>query len=214
MTETAQTPALVLKTHLTIEEQLERLQSRGLLIEDWENAKQVISRLGYYRLSGYFYPLRKTKPIGEAGRHDEFLEGASFELVAALAEFDKGLRLIALDAIESIEVATRVALAHRLGKVDPEAHLRPDLLDRKFTEVTRGLGSRRSVSAYDEWLLRYEKAKSKSKDEFVKHHVKKYQGRMPIWVAIELWDFGMLSRFFSGMQQRDQNAVAHSFGPL
>ena len=106
MTETAQTPASVLKTHLTIEEQLERLQSRGLLIEDWENAKQVISRLGYYRLSGYFYPLRKTKPIGEAGRHDEFLEGASFELVAALADFDKGLRLIALDAIESIEVAT------------------------------------------------------------------------------------------------------------
>lgn len=214
MTETAKTPASVLKTHLTIEEQLKRLQSRGLQIEDWEYARQVISRLGYYRLSGYFYPLRKTKPIGEAGRQDAFVENASFELVASLADFDKGLRLLALDAIESIEVATRVALAHRLGKVDPEAHLRPELLDRKFIEATRSHGTGKKSSDYEEWLKRYEKAKSKSKDEFVKHHVNKYQGRMPIWVAIELWDFGMLSRFFSGMQQRDQNAVARSFGPL
>lgn len=215
MTETANIPALVLKRHLTIEEQLERLQSRGLLIEDWDYASQVISRLGYYRLSGYFYPLRKTKPVGEMGRQDAFVPSASFELVAALADFDKGLRLIALDAIETIEVATRVALAYRLGKVDPEAHLRPELLDRKFTDVSRSSTARRpAISPYNEWLQRYEKAKSKSKDDFVKHHVNNYQGRMPIWVAIELWDFGMLSRFFSGMQQRDQNAVAHSFGPL
>jgi Abi-like protein len=39
-----------------------------------------------------------------------------------------------------------------------------------------------------------------------------YAGRMPIWVAIEVWDFGMLSRIFSGLQSRDRNAVAHAYG--
>ena len=36
---------------------------------------------------------------------------------------------------------------------------------------------------------------------------------MPIWAAIELWDFGLLSRFYEGMQQRDRDAVAAKFVP-
>ena len=34
---------------------------------------------------------------------------------------------------------------------------------------------------------------------------------MPIWIAIELWDFGTLSRAFKGMQNRDQVDVATRF---
>lgn len=36
---------------------------------------------------------------------------------------------------------------------------------------------------------------------------------MPIWVAIELWDFGLLSRFYEGMQKRDRDAIAAKFVP-
>jgi abortive infection bacteriophage resistance protein len=55
------------------------------------------------------------------------VDGASLELVVALAEFDKGLRLLALYALETIEVAVRVTVAHHLGRFDPQAHLNPKL---------------------------------------------------------------------------------------
>ena len=37
---------------------------------------------------------------------------------------------------------------------------------------------------------------------------------MPIWVAIELWDFGLLSRFYEGMQKRDRDAIAREVAPI
>lgn len=37
-------------------------------------------------------------------------------------------------------------------------------------------------------------------------------GRLPIWVAIEIWDFGALSRLFAGMNVKDQDVIAASYG--
>jgi abortive infection bacteriophage resistance protein len=199
-----------LKVHATYSQQLEKLRARGLSLTHDAFALAALERLGYYRLSGYFYPLRKTKPFGEAGRLDDFQEGASFELVLAIAEFDKRLRLLSMYAIESVELAVRVAIAHHLGKFDPEAHLKPALLDGKFTKPR----SNGRASQYEEWLLRFNKMLGDSKEDFVTHHLADYGGHLPIWVAIEIWDFGMLSRFFAGMESRDRNRLGRKFGAV
>jgi len=199
-----------LKTHATYRQQLDRLHERGLHIGDEAKALATLERLGYYRLSGYFYPLRATKPVGQPGRLDTFQSGASFELVQALAEFDKRLRLLSMYAIESIELAVRVAIAHHLGKFDPEAHLNTKLLDGKFVRP----GRNGEPSHHSKWLDRYSKMLGESKEDFVIHHAEAYGGRLPIWVGIEIWDFGMLSRFFAGMESRDRNRLAAQFGAV
>jgi abortive infection bacteriophage resistance protein len=199
-----------LKTHASYRQQLDLLRERGLQVGDEAQALATLERLGYYRLSGYFYPLRKTKPVGQPGRLDTFLPGASFELVQAIAEFDKRLRLLSMYAIESVELAVRVAIAHHLGKFDPEAHFNTRLLDGRF--VRKGRDG--EPSAHNKWLERYEKMLTESKEDFVIHHKQNYGGRLPIWVGIELWDFGLLSRFFAGMASRDRNRIAHQFGAV
>lgn len=199
-----------LKPHLTAHQQLDLLKARGLQISNDAEALRSLERFGYYRLSGYFYPLRKTKPVGQPGRRSEFINGASFDLVVELAQFDKKLRLLVLDGIETVETAVRVAIAHKLGQVHPLAHLEPRFLDGKFTQQNPRMPS--TESAHQKWCSRYEKALKESKEEFVAHHLDNYNGKMPIWAAIEVWDFGMLSRFFSGMQARDRNAVSAKFG--
>ncbi|MDQ3059153.1 MAG: Abi family protein [Pseudomonadota bacterium] len=196
------------KPHLSFEKQLQVLKDRGLHVGDDALALKYIQRIGYYRLSGYFYPLRQTNPIGQQGRQDQFVDGSSFELVVKVAEFDKKLRLIVLHALETVEVTVRVAVAHRLGKLDPEAHLISRFLDGKFCQSQR-YGKE---SDHAEWLKRFQAAYEKSKEEFVEHHRTLYGGRMPIWVAVELWDFGLLSRFVAGMQHRDQNSLAIAYG--
>jgi len=184
-----------------------------LAVGDEKRALRLLGRYGYYRLAGYFYPLRKTNPVGQPGRQDGFMEGASFELVVQLAEFDKNLRLYALDGIEALEVAVRVAVAYHLGRIDVEAHLKPGLLDGKFVNGPKGHPAGK-LTPYEHWRSRFDKACAESKDEFVKHHRDTYGGRMPLWVAIELWDYGLLSRFFGGLQYRDKNRIAQSFGNL
>lgn len=197
-----------LKSHASYQLQLTKLRERGLEIAQEKSALATLERLGYYRLSGYFYPLRQTKPYGQVGRLDTFQAGASFELVEQLAEFDKRLRLIVMYAIESIELAARVSIAHHLGQFDPEAHLNPKLLDGRFTRQ----GPKGQPSGHEKWLERYEKMLKDSKEDFATHHIKDYGGRLPIWVGIELWDFGMLSRFFAGMESRDRNRIAMKLG--
>jgi abortive infection bacteriophage resistance protein len=97
-----------LKPFLTTHEQLAQLKTRGLIVSDDAIALQALARYGYYRLSGCYHPLRKTNPVGVPGRQDAFVNGASFDLVVQLAEFDKRLRLLAWDAVESVEIAVRV----------------------------------------------------------------------------------------------------------
>jgi abortive infection bacteriophage resistance protein len=139
-----------LKPYLTPRDQLTQLKTRGLLISDDALALQALARYGYYRLSGYYYPLRKTNPVGIPGRQDSFVDGASFDLVVQLADFDKRLRLLAWDAIESIEIAVRVAIAQRLGKIDPLAHLNPDKLDGGFSKPSNKWQRDNLTSPYQE----------------------------------------------------------------
>lgn len=49
-----------LKPWLSFSEQLELLRERGLQVEDRAAALDYLKRLGYYRLSGYWYPLLRT----------------------------------------------------------------------------------------------------------------------------------------------------------
>jgi abortive infection bacteriophage resistance protein len=202
-----------LKPYLTATEQLALLKKRGLAVPDDATGLQALARFGYYRLSGYYYPLRKTNPVGVPGRQDDFIENSSLELVIQLAEFDKRLRLLALDALESVETAVRVAIAHRLGKLDPLAHTNPRLLDPRFMKRRRNTRSGRVESPHEEWTRRFAAACRDSKEEFAKHHQENYPA-MPIWVAVELWDFGTLSRFYEGLQRRDRDALAVIFAPI
>jgi abortive infection bacteriophage resistance protein len=57
-----------LKPYLTAIEQIALLKKRGLAIPDDAVGLQALARFGYYRLSGYYYPLRKTNPVGVPGR--------------------------------------------------------------------------------------------------------------------------------------------------
>jgi abortive infection bacteriophage resistance protein len=49
------------KPFLTLDQQIALLLSRGLTIPDVNFAKDCLKNIGYYRLSGYWYPMRESK---------------------------------------------------------------------------------------------------------------------------------------------------------
>ncbi len=53
-------PHFYTKPYLSVAAQLELLAGRGIEIGDWDAAHDCLERIGYYRLSGYWYPFRKS----------------------------------------------------------------------------------------------------------------------------------------------------------
>jgi abortive infection bacteriophage resistance protein len=213
------------KPYRSVVDQLALLASRGMEITDMAAAAACLGRIGYYRLSGYWYPFRKSHLstdllTGEvlADPHtgkpqiiieDDFRPGTTFQQIMDLYVFDKRLRLLFLDAIERIEVALRVDIALLLGARDPWAHRDPKQLHGRFLKIDARTGK----TEYQKWLDRLDSTFNSSKEEFAKHFKKKYQGELPpIWIAIEIWDFGMLSMFLGGMKVADQEHLAAKYG--
>lgn len=94
------------KRPLTIEEQVELLRERGLVIDDEKSAKDFLARVSYYRLSGYTLSLRTG---------NVFHQGATFWLVCRIYEFDQKLRYLLLGIIEVVEIAFRTQIANHMA---------------------------------------------------------------------------------------------------
>jgi abortive infection bacteriophage resistance protein len=205
-----------LKPWRTFADQLDLLEQRGLMVEDRIAALDYLERVGYYRLSGYWYSMRafdtlSPKAPGFVARLDRFISGSRFEDVARLYVFDKKLRLLALDAIERIEMAVRVDVAHLLGQRDPLAYANPDCLHGNFAKKRIARGPDAGKTLHELWLSKYETLLHRSrKAPFVQHHLQQY-GALPIWAAIEIWDFGLLSKLFAGMKFQDQTQISATY---
>lgn len=152
-----------LKAWRNLDEQIERLESRNMQILDHDKAKNYLSRIGYYRLSGYWYPFRKFQ-IDQKGRQDTFKDGTTFKHIIELYIFDKKLRLLALDAIERIEMAIRTDIAYVLGERSPKAHELPEHLHGNFTKRPsyNARGRYSTKSEHRKWLDRYDNLVSRS----------------------------------------------------
>ncbi|WP_163136175.1 Abi family protein [Bacillus subtilis] len=173
----------VFKTHV---EQLEILKERGLYIEDADEALLILKRINYYRLTGYMLFMKKN---------DEFYPGSSFGQAVRMYEFDEKLRRILLGVVEYIEVSFRAKLAYY------------------FSETHEPLGYQNSENfefeeAHQEFMSYLKDKITKSRELFVMHHKKQYGSQLPLWVAVELFTMGMLSKFYKNMKTEDQKVIA------
>ncbi len=185
-------------------EQVATLESRGMIFEDKVKAEYVLSQVNYYRLSGYWYPFRIM--LSDKSRSDNFIEGTEFEDVINIYLFDNQLRLLCLQGLESIEMSVRTNIAHMLGRISPIAHLNKDNFDQRFVNSQNGQWG------YDKWLSKYnEQIRRARKSPFIEHHLNHYQ-YLPIWVGVEVLDFGSISVLYTGLKGRQQQQISKLYG--
>ena len=167
----AESPRAIMKRYdkpwKSYQEQLDMLIGRGLTVTDRAKALQYLERIGYYRLSGYWYPFReksgafchlekppnrKTFKRGDTDHLilDTFRPGASFQCAIDLYVFDKKLCLLTLDALERIEIGLRVDISHTLGKADPFAYKNPECLFEGFSQQ---LDQDTGLTKHHQWFL-------------------------------------------------------------
>lgn len=121
------------------------LESRGMTILDKSRAERKLAQIGYYRLSGFWYPCRiiKRDATGQVvlsvsqkpEREERFQPLTDFQSIIKLYLFDKKLRQLMLDAIERIEVHVRSVIAHEVGYHNPLAYQDPIFINPSQTKT-------------------------------------------------------------------------------
>ena len=177
------------KQPTTHEQQLELLKSRGCINNDDQFCIDILSNVNYYRFSAYFLPFWNTDRV-------TYKSGTTFSQIYSIYEFDKHLRRIILSEIENIETSLRAKVvyfhAHKYGALGYE---NKDNFNSKHNHDTF-----RKLTAGE--------IRKNKNVLFVKHHIDNYNGKLPIWAMIELFSFGMLSRFFADLPTGDRKKIA------
>lgn len=192
------------------------LQARGMKTANPVRMERKLAQVGYYRLSGFWYPCRKFRLDNQGQaiicnvtnaplREDVFTDGTTFEQVFELYLFDKKLRIALLDAIERIEVQVRSVIAHEMGYHDPLAYQKSSYINPKQTQnFVRKDGTVGNI--YSEWSARQQSQVNRSKEDYILWH-KNNNIVMPFWVVIEAWDLGTISKYFEILKAGHQNRI-------
>jgi abortive infection bacteriophage resistance protein len=208
------------KQWLSLDQQIEKLADRGVDVNPRERTTLLLGAVGYYRLTGYLYPLRKSdQHVNEDGKTQTrilsgYRLGASISHIAQVIAFDRELRMLVMDGVERIEVAVRMRVGYVLGRRSAFAHLDSDTFLPTFVEnqVDNATGLRTRPSKHAEWLHRVAERRDRSDEAFVAHFRDKYDGQMPIWALTEVLELGHLSRLYQGLNEDDAAEIAEVFG--
>jgi len=176
------------KEPATVEAQLAKLEFRGCVVEDRTLAKSVLEKINYYRLANYFSVFQ------DGGK--QFRAGTSFNKILRLYDFDRRLRGQLLIYLEEIEISMRAVISnfHAL-KYGALGYLNESTFSHHHN--------------HSRFMSKLNSRVEKNTDlGFVSHHNRKYSGSFPLWVIMELFSFGMLSRFFSGLHKQDRKEIA------
>jgi len=168
------------KEILTFEEQLDLLEERGLIIDNFPQAINFLKNISYYRLSGYWWSLQI-----DTAQH-EFEEGTEFIEIIRRYTFDRKLRLIVFDAIERIEVTLRTSLIYFMSHETQNWNWFEDFSHFK------------NEDHFDDILDSIDRELHQTKQTFITEHNNKYgeSKRPPSLKTLEIVSLGTLSKLY------------------
>lgn len=187
------------KVFTTIDEQIEILKNKGLIIDDEERAKIALLRESYFFITGYRLLFVRSL------QDKRFIEGTTFSELYSLFLFDRALRNMFFKNILIIETNIKSILSYQLSK---QYGIREkDYL--KNTNFNRDILKLRQVNDVLHKMkrqIRINSPHNTATSHFVSSH-----GFIPLWVSVKVLSFGIIGEFYNILKVEDQIAVAHFY---
>lgn len=187
------------KEFKTIDEQIEILKRKGLIIEDEEETKEILLRENYFFINGYRLLLMNSYS------DKTFVKGSTFKELYALFLFDRSMRNIIFKYLLIIENQLKSITSYQLSK--KYGYQEKDYLNLKnFTEDRSKI---RRVKDLIEKMKRQVRING-SKHNATLHYIKNY-GYVPMWVLVKVLSFGIVCELYSVLKKEDQIEIASVF---
>lgn len=187
------------KQFKTLDEQIEILKYKGLVINDEEYAKQVLLRENYFFLSGYRHVfMRSDDP-------KRYIEGTTFEELYSLFLFDRQFRNIIFKNLLIIENNLKSIISYRLSKkygYKEHDYLKPKNFDTSPEKS-------RQVNDLIKKMKRQVRVNGRQHSATM-HYLSNY-GYIPLWVLVKVLSFGIVSELYSILRIDDRVAIAEIY---
>lgn len=183
------------KVFKTIDEQLDILKSKGLAIEDYDKAKEILLRENYFFLNGYRSPLLVSGS-------KRFIDGSTFEELYALFTFDRYFRNIIFKNLLIVENNYKSIFSYVLSKkygYKEKDYLNADNFDKnrekakQINDLIRKLKRQIRINGYQH--------------SATSHYINNY-GYIPLWVGVKVLSFGLMGELYSILKQEDKDEIA------
>lgn len=167
-------------------EQVDKLESKGLLFDNKKEAEQFLFNVSYYRLRAYTYPFQDNS---EDSEHLFIREDINFGDLKDLYIFDRDLRSLIFNVIARIEVSIRARMTQIYSDSTGDGHwfLNEELYRCDFNKLVDDIAA----------------DVDRSNEEFIKHYNNKYDkpDLPPCWMSLEVVSFGTLSRLYQSLKK-------------
>ena len=191
---------LVGKGFRTIDEQIEILKNKGLIIEDIEFAKEVLLRENYFFINGYRILLMNSYA------DKTFVVGSTFRELYSIFLFDRYFRNILFKNLMIIENQLKSVISYQLSK-------KYGFRDKDYLNVKNfnndKLKSRKVRDVIDK--MKRQIRVNGSKHMATMHYINNY-GYIPLWVLVKVLSFGIVCDLYSILKHEDQVVIADIFG--
>ena len=187
------------KSFKSLDEQVEILRSKGLIIEDEELTKQILLRENYFFINGYRVLLMNSYA------DKSFIIGATFRELYSIFLFDRYMRNILFKNLMIIENQLKSIISYQLSK--KYGYRDKDYLNPK--NFTGDKTKSRRVKDVIEKMKRQIRING-ANHMATMHYINNY-GYIPLWVLVKVLSFGIVCELFSILKQEDKISVADMF---
>lgn len=190
---------MAVKKFLNLDEQLEILKSRGLIISDEEKARVILFRENYFFLCGYRHVFLRSP------KDRVYVEGATFEELYALFTFDRNFRNIIFKNLLIIENNMKSIMSYQLSK--KYGYKEKDYM--KASNFTQDSKKVRQVNDLIKKMKRQIRVNG-SQHSATYHYISNY-GYIPLWILVKVLSFGLIGELFSVLKVEDQLSIAEIY---
>lgn len=189
------------KEAINIDEQISLLRQRGMIIDNEDKAKEVLSDVGYYRLGFYWFPFERSYPC-KVRRTHEFREGTNFDDIVRLYYFDFKLRGILTRYLNRIEINLRTFLTYYVSnyyKTSPTWFVDPSIVTANY------------IQSFDQEVYT---SRFKRTPVIKQHHQTHINDKYaPAWKTLEFMTLGSVIHLFRALKnQLVRRRIGEHFG--
>jgi abortive infection bacteriophage resistance protein len=188
------------KNFKTLDEQLNILKEKNLIIEDEEKTKEILLRENYFFISGYRH-LFMNSPLDKT-----FITGTTFRELYALFSFDRAFRNILFKNLLIVENQLKSVVSYQLSKkygyrekeyLNPKNFTQDKSKSRRVKDIIEKMKRQIRVNGYHH--------------EATMHYLTNY-GYIPMWVLVKVLSFGIVCELYTILKDEDKLDIADIFG--
>ena len=179
------------KTYLTINELIDYIKSKGIVVNNEEETKEILKQHNYYVIMGY-----KDLFI----KDNQYKDNVSFDNIYSLYKFDRQLKILLLNALLDIESIVKNAIVSQFCSVygfKEENYFNKENYNTTHTYLNKTIDI-------------FQRQIEENKDNKAVDYYKSTYGFVPFWVISKILTFGLVKDLYFIMKKTDEIKLRNS----